>query len=116
MEDIQYSLFKHAREYMYKSLQHYIPGYVKDPADLHRWKLDPEYLGDYGVTTVRFYRCPFKFQCNCTAGIKVTEGPHCILIVRCGIHNRNSHNSDAPHDINIFLKYSCMCNLILLFC
>ena len=25
-EDIQYRIFEHAREYMYKSLQHYNPG------------------------------------------------------------------------------------------
>ncbi len=41
-EDIQYSIFEHAHEYMYKSQQHYIPGVVKDPTDLHRWKLDSE--------------------------------------------------------------------------
>jgi hypothetical protein len=77
-EDIQYSIFEHARENMYKSLQHYIPGYVQDPTDLHIWKLDSEYLGDDRVTTVKLYRCPFKFQCNCTAGVKVTEGPDYI--------------------------------------
>jgi hypothetical protein len=75
LEHIQYHIFKHAHEYMYKSLQHFILGNVKDLTDLHKWKLDSEYLGDDGVTTVRLYRCPFKFQCNCTAGLKVTEGP-----------------------------------------
>ncbi len=51
----QYRIFEHAREYMYKSLQHYIPGYVKDPSptDLHIWKLDSKYLGDDWVTTVK---------------------------------------------------------------
>ncbi len=46
--------------------------------------------------------------------IKVTEGPDDILIACCGIHNKNSHSREAPHDGNIFLKFSCMCNLILL--
>jgi hypothetical protein len=102
----------HVKEYMYKSLQHYVPGDVKDPTVLHTWKLDSEYLGDDWVTTVKLYRCPFKFQCNCTAGLKVTEGPDYILIARCGIHNKSSHNSKAPHAGNISLKFSCMYNLI----
>ncbi len=79
---------------MYKSLQHYIPGNVKDQTDLHVWKLDSEYLGDDGVTTVKLYRYPFKFQCHCSAGLKVTEGPDYILIALCGIHNKNSHNRE----------------------
>ncbi len=54
-EDIQNRIFEHAREYMYKSLQHYIPGDVKDPTDLHIWKVDSEYLGDDWVTTVKLY-------------------------------------------------------------
>jgi hypothetical protein len=74
-EDIQYRIFEHARDFMYKSLQHYIPGNVRDPTDFHIWNLDREYLEDDGVTTVKFYRCPFQFQCNCSAGIKITEGP-----------------------------------------
>jgi hypothetical protein len=41
-EDIQYRIFEHARD-MYKSLQHYIPGDVKDPTDFYIWKLDSEY-------------------------------------------------------------------------
>jgi hypothetical protein len=115
-EDIQYSIYEHAREYMYKSLQQYNPSDVKDPTDLHIWKLDSEYLGDDRVTTVKLYRCPFKFQCNCSAGLKVAEGPDYILIARCGIHNKNSHNRAAPHDGNIFLKISCLCDLIRPLC
>ncbi len=49
-EDIQYCIFKHARKCMYKSL-HYIPGNVKDPTEVHIWKLDSEYLGDDEVNT-----------------------------------------------------------------
>jgi hypothetical protein len=45
-EDIQYCISKHALQYMYKSLQQYLPGDVKDPTELHIWKLDSEYLGD----------------------------------------------------------------------
>jgi hypothetical protein len=33
-EDIQYSIFEHAHKCIYKSLQHYIPGNVKDPTDM----------------------------------------------------------------------------------
>jgi hypothetical protein len=107
-EDIQYRIFEHARDFMYKSLQHYIPGDVKDPTDLHIWKLDREYLEDDGVTTVKFYRCPFQFQCNCSAGIKITEGPDYILIARCGTHDKNSHNRQVVCDGNIigYLKIS----------
>jgi hypothetical protein len=86
---------------MYKSLQHYIPGGVKDPTDLHTWKFDGEYLEHGGVTTVKLYRCPFQFQCKCSAGIKITEGPDNILIARCGTHNKNSHNRQVVHDGNI---------------
>jgi hypothetical protein len=32
-KDIQYRIFEHARDFMYKSLQHYIPGDVKDLTD-----------------------------------------------------------------------------------
>jgi hypothetical protein len=95
---------------MYKSLQHFIPGNVKDPSDLHIWKLDYEYLGDDWVTTVS---C---IGVHCSAGLKVTDGPDYILIARCGIHNKNSHNSESPHDGNIFLKISCLCDLIRPFC
>ena len=107
-EDIQHRIFEHARDFMYKSLQHYIPGDVKDPTDLHIWKLDREYLEDDGVTTVKFYRCPFQFQCNCSAGIKITEGPDYILIARCGTHDKNSHNRQVVCDGNIigYLKFS----------
>jgi hypothetical protein len=107
-EDIEYRIFEHSRDFMYKSLQHYIPGDVKDPTDLHLWKLDSEYLEDDGVTTVKLYRCPFKFQCNCSAGIKVIVGPDYTLIARCGTHNKDSHSRDVPHDGNIVLKFSCM--------
>ncbi len=66
LEDIQYRIFEHTREYLYKkSLQHYVSGDVKDPTDLHVWKLDFECLGYDEVTTVKLYKCPFKFQCNC---------------------------------------------------
>jgi hypothetical protein len=88
-EDVQYRIFEHAREYMYKSLQHYIPGDVKDPTDLHIWKLDFEHLGDDGVTTVN---C---IGVHCSAGLKITDGPDYILIARCGIHNKNSHNRSS---------------------
>jgi hypothetical protein len=62
LEDIQYRIFEHARDFMYKSLQHYIRGDVKDPTDLHIWKLDREYLEDDWVISVKFYRCPFQFS------------------------------------------------------
>ena len=91
-EDIKYRIFEHARDFMYKSLQHYIPGDVKDPTDLHIWKLHAEHMEDDGVTTVKWYRCPFKYQCNCSAGLRITEGSDYILIARCGTHNKNSHN------------------------
>jgi hypothetical protein len=34
-EDILHSIFEHARYWMYKSLQLYVLGDVKDPTDLH---------------------------------------------------------------------------------
>ncbi len=100
-EDIQYRIFEHARDFMYKSQQHYIPGDVKDKTDLHIWKLDCEYLERDGVITLKFYRSLFQFQCNCSAGIKITEGPDYILIARCGTHDKNSHNSQIVRDGNI---------------
>jgi hypothetical protein len=51
--DIQYHIFEHARYWMYKGMQLYIPGNVKDQTDLHTWKLDSEYLKDDWVTTVK---------------------------------------------------------------
>jgi hypothetical protein len=74
---------------MYKSLQLYIPGDVKDPTDLHIWKLDSEYLEDDGASTVKLFRCQFNFQCSCSAGLEVTEGSDYILIARCGTHNND---------------------------
>ncbi len=114
-EDIQYRIFEHAREYMYKSLQHYIPGNVKDPTDLHKWKLYSEYLGDesrmMGLLLLSCVNVHSSFSAIAQLDSKVTEGPDYFLIVRCCIHN-----SEAPHDGNIFLKISCMCDLILPFC
>jgi hypothetical protein len=101
-EDIQYRIFEHAREYMYKSLQHYIPGDPKDPTDLHIWKLESENLEDDGVTTVKIYRCPFKFDLCCSAGIMVKEGQDYILIARCGTHTKKSHNREIQ---GIFLNF-----------
>jgi hypothetical protein len=34
-EDIWHSILKHASDWMYKSLQLYVLGDVKDPTDLH---------------------------------------------------------------------------------
>jgi hypothetical protein len=65
-----------------KSLQLYIPGNVMDQTDFHKWKCDSKYLEDDGVTTVKLYRCLFKLQYNCTAGLKVTAESDYIMIAR----------------------------------
>ncbi len=101
-KDIQYSIFEHEHNFMYNILQLHIPGDVKDPTDLHIWKLHSEYLGYDGVSTVKLYWCPFKFQCNCSTGLMVKEGSDYILIEICSTHNKNSHNSQVAIDGNIF--------------
>ncbi len=89
-EDIQYRIFEHICDFMYKSLQLFIPGDVKDTTDLYIWKLRSEYFRDDGLTTVKFCWSQFKFQCDCSAELMVKEGSDYILIVRCSTHRRTA--------------------------
>ena len=73
-EDIENEMFNAARDYMSVSLLRKLPNHFPKPTDFYLWKQVRDWTTKRGVRN-RFFHCPMRFCCGCTAGIRIMEGP-----------------------------------------
>jgi hypothetical protein len=73
-EDTDHNIFEHVRDYMYKSLQLKMQGHITEQNNLNLWKSHSECIKDHRTTLLQLYQRPFRYQCNCLAGIRMTVG------------------------------------------
>jgi hypothetical protein len=92
-EDIENEMFNAARDYMSVSLLRKLPNHFSKPTDFYLWQQVRDWTTKRGVRN-RFFHCPMRFRCGCTAGIRIMEGPGWKQLHKFGEHDASSHKED----------------------
>ena len=103
-EDIDREIFELARDFMSASGLQKVPGHVSKETDIGLWKLARTHSRS-GGWTLRVFKCPMAFRCDCEAQIRITEG-FChgdgfTLLEKSGTHDINSHQKDKSKFLKI---------------
>ena len=73
------------------------PGHVSKPTDIGLWKQARIHTRSGGYT-LRVFKCPMRYRCDCLAQLRITEGT-ChgdgfILLEKSRTHDLTSHQND----------------------
>ena len=104
-EDIAFDMYQKAKQLMELSGQRMVPEQEQAPKGMHLWTLKRETTAAHGVT-IREFKCPLRFVCQCRVGLRIVEGVGYVQLERRGLHHINSHvgannelNDDEPPEL-----------------
>ena len=90
-EDIEFDIYKRARELMESSGMKMLPEQEVQAGGLHLWRLRRQANSFSNGFAIREFQCPMRHMYNCNVRLRIVEGPGFMQLERCGLHDKHSH-------------------------